>query len=284
MLFTFRYELDPDDGYISKIISGVFRTTKNRSNQQKGVPQRQLHPQHLHDKHLVPKYTEPSAVYRFSTNSYELGNVPIDENDSTSGNSYRNFISSQNTRQHLTETTQIQAPALVPPQYHRSPVKNQPYDVLIEDYADSTYKSVPQTLAKVNPIITYTQNLIGEDTVAVAPTDNPLIGRTTETNSIRNRNNTFLSELLQKLHGPTQHQSQLTSSSDNVEVDYSIISLFKILNDFKRTKEIIGSSPDHQHYVQSGANDALDENIDNSKDKPVKGLRNIISIHIRHYT
>lgn len=235
----FRYELDPDDGYISKIISGVFRSTKNRTNQQKKVPQRQPIPNHFHNKHHVSKYTAPLTVYQLSTNSHKLEKVPIDE-----------LSSSQGSRQHLTEITQIQATTLAQSQYHQTSVKNRPYDALAEDYTDSAYNTVPQNIVKENPIITYTQNTIGQN--ILSSTDNPLISHSTETNSIRNSNNTLVTGFLQKLQDTNQQsQSQLPSTSDNVDVDYSIISLFKILNDFKRAKEALGSTPDHQYYVQS---------------------------------
>lgn len=78
-----------------------------------------------------------------------------------------------------------------------------------------------------------------------------------------------MTEILQKLQGTTQQQSQTSFNPDNVEVDYSIISLFKILNDFKKSKNIIGSPPEHQYYTQSDAKDVLDDDIYN--EKPEKG-------------
>lgn len=268
--FIFRYELDPDDGYISKIISGVFRSTKNRTNQQKKAPQSQPLPKHYYDKQNVSKYTETPAIYHYSTNSYELDNVPIGGLEPTSENPYHISISTQDIRQHLTETTQIQVPALARSQYQQSHVKNRPTDVLIEDYTNPSYKVLPQGVAKVNPVITYTPNTVSESTVL--PTENPLVSHTAETTLIRNSNNTLLTELLQKFQGSTQQQSQLASNPDNVDVDYSIISLFKILNDFKRAKEIVGSSPDHQFYIESGAKDTLDDNSFNENAQ--KGLIN----------
>lgn len=260
---SFRYELDPDDGYISKIISGIFRSTKNRTNQQKKAPQRQSLLKRTHTKQHAPKQLEPTASYHFSTNSYEFDAIPIGGLELTSKNPLSTSVSSHDARQHLTETTRIRVPALTHSKYNQPLLENRPFDV--EDYIDSNYKTVPVT--KPNSVITYTQNSIGEN--AVSPTGTPLISYTTETNSIHNSNNTLLTEILQKLQGTTQQQSQISSNLDNVEVDYSVISLFKILNDFKKSKNIIGSPPEHQYYVQTGAKDVLDDNIYN--EKPVKG-------------
>lgn len=267
IIIFFRYELDPDDGYISKIISGVFRSTKNRTNQQNKVSQRPPIPKHFHNKHHVSKYTEPLTVYQLSTNSHEIEKAPYD------------VSSSQGSRQHLTETTQIQATTLAQQQYHHTSVKNRPYEAFIEDY--SAYNTVPQNVVKVNPIITYTQNTIGEN--ILSSTDNPRMAHLTETNSIRKSNNTLVTGFLQELQGTTQQSqssSQLPSTPDNVDVDYSIISLFKILNDFKRAKEAIGSTPDHQYYVQSGIEDGLDANTYNEQHQ--KGSLIIIMIRYKY--
>lgn len=181
------------------------------------------------------------------------------ELESPAENPHLISVSLQQTRQHLTETTQIQPPALS--LHFQSPVKNSPY----KGYTESAFKAV----AEVKPVTTYRPDLIAE--IAVSSTDSPLSIHTTETNFIENSNNTLLTELLQKLHGTTQPQSQSSSNRDHVDVDYSIVSLFKILNDFKRAKEIVGSSPDHQYYVQSDTEHAVDD----SHEKPLTGSINI---------
>lgn len=255
--------MDPDDGYISKIYPDVFHTTKSRTNQQQKIPQRQhlLEQFHNRNKVHVPKNTESPAVYKFSTNSYKFDNVPF--GGSTSENPYRISVISQDTRQHLTETTQIQAPALAHTQYHQLPSNHPPYDVIIKDYnSQSAYNVIPQVVAKVNPVIIYTQNSNGE--TSVAPTEMPMISHMTDANLISHSNNTLLTDLLRKLQGTSQLQSQLSSDPDNVDVDYSIISLFKVLNDYKKAKDIIVRPPEKKYYAQSDIKDALE-------DSPLKG-------------
>lgn len=187
----------------------------------------------------------------------------MSELESPAENPHLISVSLQQTRQHLTETTQIQPPGLS--LHLQSPVENSPF----EGYTESSIKVVPQAVAKVNPVTTYRPDLITE--IAVSSTDSPLLIHTTETNFIENSNNTLLTELLQKLQGTTQPQSQLSSNRDHVDVDYSIVSLFKILNDFKRAKEIVGSPPDHQYYVQSDSELA----VDYSHEKPLNGSINM---------
>lgn len=221
------------------------------------------------NKHHVPKYPLPSNIYHLSTNSYEFEKPLTGELESTSENPTRHIsLSLQDTRQHLTETTRMQPPVFG--LYVQSPIKNPPY----EDYTDSAFKIVPQTIAQVNPVTPYTPNSIAE--IAVPPTDSPVTISTTKTTFIDNHNDTLLTELIQKLQGNNQPQSQLSSDPDHVDVDYSIISLFKILNDFKRAKGIIGSSPDHQYYVQSDDKDAVDDSHESPQNGSINAKNTLI--------
>lgn len=252
--------MDPDDGYISKISPEVFRSIMNPTNQQNKVSLLKR----FHDKHHVIENAELPATYHSFTDSYELDHTPIGGQTTTSERPYH--IAVQDTRQHLTEVPQIQAPTLDNSQYYQLPVKNGSYDIFFGDYTDSTYKILPQMIAKVNPVTAYTQNAVDENAVTLSYT--PLKSQTSGT--IGDPDNTFLTDLLQKLKSTTQRQSQLSTNSDNVDVDYSIISLFKIVNDFKRAKEMVGSSANQQFHIPTGAKNSMHYNTSNGKS--LKGM------------
>lgn len=216
---------------MSRIISGVLRSMKNRTNQLKKEQQKQFVPNNSYES---PKYKKLQNIYKFSpmTNSYDI--LPITPNHLLS--------SPQSTREHLTETTHIRSATLH--NSHIQPIENLPYTVSAQ-----APTIIPQTEEQLNPVPIYTQNSIGENIFSPTIEPNPT------QSADQNITNTLLTDPFER---------------DNVDVDYSVISLFKILNDFRRANGIVGSPPNHQYYVESNSENTLGYN--NHGKKPQKGL------------
>lgn len=222
----YSYELDPNDGYASKIPQSAYRLIKHRPNHSGGKMNRYSAYRTIQ---LVPSTTPIPVKITTSAPDYEYHKAPVHEYVVTTERPLVGPVTTQATRQHLTETTQIQGPTLstyVPPFNNHKP------------YAD-VYKvnRFNNNLPKYRPVTT----LKPLNSVYVQPTiEYPIHASQNFTHF-----NSSLSIILKKL----QQANQLPQTITPDNIDYSIKTLVKILNNLKSQQVTEHVS---QHYSEDG--------------------------------
>lgn len=191
--------MDPDDGYIRKIPVRIQPTLNHFKPT--------ISPQNY-------EITTPTANDILITQSTPYANRPLGGYESSSERPYRISVTTQDTRQHLTETTQYKSSevryANHRPDYHPALITKNPYHKL--------------RLTPITTISPVTHNSIVE--TGPTPTVN------TVNVPLRNLNTTSLTILLKKL----KEANHLPPSFNTENVDNSIRTLAKILNNLKKTK------------------------------------------------
>lgn len=222
--FCFSYELDPNDGYASRIPQNAYRLTKHRHH----YPGEKLNRYSPYRTiQLVPSSTPIPVKITTSEPDYKYQKAsPVQDYVVTSESPILGPVTTQATRQHLTETTQIQGPTLstyVPP-YHKQ-------------YTDGYKFSKLSSLPKFKPITTLkpTNLVYGRPTI-----EYPVLTHQNLTSF-----NSSLAIILKKL----QQANQLPQTITPDNIDYSIKTLVKILNNLKSQHV---SEPPSQHYSEDG--------------------------------
>lgn len=241
----FSYDLDPNDGYSSRVPGNNYRLPIINTNKSPGK----------HHNHYVPNYNSiqlvsstaaPQKLYpttdaprvQISTQQsphYQYETIPLAGYQSTAEPPYRVPSTTPATRQHLTETTQIQPPTVSTyhPNHHHNH-HNEHYDVYKVKKLNSPPKPYKTTVLNPVPVAVVNQPIEPQYIVHPQQASHP---------ADYGINSSSISLILKKLQD-SNHLPQ-TITPDNI--DNSIRTLVKILNNLKNSQKVADVPSQHHH-------------------------------------
>lgn len=248
--------MDPNDGYASRVPGHTYRLpiinkgtglTKPKTYYIPNYKTVQILSSTPASNQIYPSSEAPR--YQINTQSaplYEYETVPVTKYPSTTSESYRPVPAIATTqsppRQHLTETTQIQPPTVST--YHPNHHKEH-YNVYKVQKLNSVPKYKTTVLNRV-PVVDEPHYIVRPHAPTVTPSP-PSLSPEHVTASVAHSvdygfNSSSISAILKKLQD-TNHLPQ-TITPDNI--DNSIRTLVKILNNLKKSQKV--ADPPSQHY------------------------------------